>query len=317
MAILSKVLLTNGALSNSAQTFLGADSLFTTGSVIFVHSGTGSNDNSGLDPSTPKATVQGAIDICTAAKGDRIIVMPGHAEVVTSTSMNLSKSGVSVICIGSGLNRATFTYSTAAATITVSAANCGFFGGHHIANFADVASAFTVGAAKDFTLGYNTFVDSASNLNYLSIIVTGSTNNDADGLTVIGNYQLGLATTANATVSILANEARLAVTDNYVNQAATNNAGHFITLSSKIITGAQISRNKCVVVSATTATVGIFLTGSGTTSTGIVDSNFVSSLDTTTALLATAGTGLVYFENYLVADADGSGLIFPAAGNPA
>lgn len=313
MAILSKVLLTNGALSNSAQTFLGGDSLFTTGTVFFVHSGTGSDNNAGTDPGSPKATVQGAIDVCTAAKGDRVVVMPGHAETVTSTSINLNKSGVSVICIGSGLNRATFTYSTAAATITVSAANCGFYGGHHIANFLDVAAAFTVGAAKDFVMGYNTFVDSSASLNFESVILTGSTNNDADGLTIVGNYWLGLNTSPNAFVSILANEKRLTVTDNFIDLAATNDVGHFITLSSKIVTGTLIARNRAIIVGATNAAVGIFLTGSGTTSTGLVENNYVSSLDTTTELIATAGTGLVFIENYYTGTADASGKVWPAA----
>jgi hypothetical protein len=65
------------------------------------------------------------------------------------------------------------------------------------------------------------------------------------------------------------------------------------------------------------AAVGIFLTGSGTTSSGIAAYNLVSSLDTTGALIATAGTGIAWIENYLTGAADKSGAVWPVADNPA
>lgn len=317
MALLTKILLSNGALSDPTQTFLGAESLFTTGTVRFVHSGIGSDTNAGTDPAAPKATLQGAIDVSTANKADKIIVMPGHAETVTATSINLNKAGVGVICIGTGLDRPTFTYGAAAATITVSAANCSFVNGHHIANFLNVASAFTVGAAKDFQVISNTFVDSLSSLNFLCIVTTGATDNAADGLTFNNNYVYGLATTDGACVSVLGNLLRLTINDNIVDKAATNDAGHMVTLSSKIIGGARILRNTLTVVGSAGATVGIFLTGSGTTSSGVVGFNNVWSLDTTTALLYTAGTGLRPMQNFLSGAADASGTLYPAADNPA
>ncbi len=313
MAILSRVLAPNGALANETQTFLGADSLFTTGTVRFVNSVTGSDNNAGTDPAAPKATLQAAIDLCTANKGDKIIVMAGHAETVTSTSINLSKAGVSIICLGNGLERPTFTYGAAAATITVSAANCAFIGGHHIANFADVAAAFTVGAAKDFQLIRNSFVDAASNLNYLSIVVTGSTNNAADGLSVVGNTYWGLVATANAFVSVLGNLDRLLIADNFVDKAATNDAGQFLTMSSKVCLSARVTANTLILLGATGNLVGIFATGSSTTSTGVFSYNLVTSLDTTTELLDTATLDFAHFENYYTGTIALSGKLWPAA----
>lgn len=312
MSLLTKVTLPNGALFNAAQTFLGADSLFTTGTVLFVNSVIGSNDNAGTDPGSPKATVQGAISAATATKGDKIVVMPGHAETVTATSIDLSKAGVTVVCLGSGLARPIFTYSTAAATITVSAANCAFIGGDHFANFLDVASAFTIGAAKDFQLVGNTFRNSSASLNFLSVVTTGSTANAADGLLVDGNFYHNLNTSPLAFISVLGTIARLTVTNNDVVSASTADVGHFITFSSLNSTGTRIVGNSLVVVGVTTAAVGIFLTGSGTAHTGIVRDNFVSSLDTTTELVFTAGTGLVYFRNEYTGVADKSGYILPA-----
>lgn len=257
-------------------------------------------------------TVDAAIGECTANAGDVIYVMPGHSETVTATSIALDVAGVTIIGLGTGLNRPTFTFGAAAATITVSAANCAWKGCHFIGNFDNVAAAFTLAAAKDFVLEGNTFADASASLHFLSIVVTNATNNAADGLVVRGNSWNGAALAPNAFVSILANEDRVIIEDNDVFMLATNDAGHFVTLAAKVITNARIRNNTLVVTGATDAAVGIFLTGSGTTSTGIVSDNYVASLDTTTELIATAGTGLKFFENYYTGTADASGKLWPA-----
>lgn len=310
--LLSRVTLPNGALFNESQVFLGAESLFTTGKVFFVNSVIGSDGNTGEDPGAPLATVQAAITACRASKGDKIVVMVGHAETVTSTSINLSKAGVTVICLGAGANRPTFSFGAAAATITVSAANCAWMGGLMNATFADVAAAFTVGAAVNFQLLQNSFVDTASNLNFLSVLVTGSTNNAADGLTVVGNEWYGLAATSNAFVSILGNATHVSLNDNQVNKVATNDAGHFVTLSSKVVLNFRCLRNILRVTGVTSAAAGIFLTGSATTCNGVVAYNLVDSLDVTSPLFATAGTKLSFFENYYPVAADKNGALLPA-----
>lgn len=308
---ITKMKLAGGIVNNGSMNLIGAGELFTTGTVTYVSSVLGSNDNLGTDPAFPKSSVNGGISAATASVGDTLVLMPGHAETVTSSNITLSKAGLNVIGLGQGLNRPRFTFGAAAATINVSAANISVSGCDFFANFADVAAGFTVGAAKDFVVANSTFRDSASNLNFLSPVVTGSTNNDADGLTFVGNNIYSLPATDGAVVSILANESRVVIADNFANKAATNNAGHFITLSSKVVTGIQILRNTLIVVGATNATVGIFMTGSGTTSTGVMAGNFVASLDTTTELIITAGTGIAQFENYYTGTADASGKLWP------
>lgn len=282
-----------------------------TAKVFYVDSATGASGNTGLEPGEAKATIDQAISACTANAGDIIYILPGHTETVTATSIAADVAGVTIIGLGNGLKRPTFTFGAAAATITVSAANITWTGCHFIANFADVAAAFTLGAAKDFCLDNNTFVATSSILNFLSLVVTGSTNNAADGLTVTNNYYLGLAATENAVVSVLGNLDRLNVSGNFADKAATNDAGQFITLSSKVILGARIAGNRLILVGATGNAVGIFLTGSATTCTGIVENNYVASLDTTTELIATTGTKLKFFENYYTGTADASGKLWP------
>jgi hypothetical protein len=300
----------NGVSSFGIPVLPGIPGVFT-GAVFFVCSVNGSNNNTGKSKAQPLATVDYAIGLCTADAGDLIIVMPGHAETVTATSIALDVAGVTILGIGNGLKRPTFTFGAAAATITVTGANCKWTGCHFKANFADVAAAFTIGAAKDFDLSGNTFLDISASLNFLSIVVTGATNNAADGLTVRDNWYMGLVVTANAFVSVLGNLDRLTVTGNHVDKAATNNAGQFVTVAAKVILGARIERNTLIVVGATGTTVGIFLTGSSTTNTGIVAQNFVASLDTTAELIATAGTGLRFFENYYTGTADASAKLWP------
>lgn len=257
-------------------------------------------------------TVDSAISAATASRGDVIYILPGHTETVTATSIALDVAGLTIIGLGNGLLRPTFTYGAAAATITVSAANCVWKNCHFIANFDDVAAAFTLGNAKDFVLENNTFDDTSDALHFLSIVVTSATDQQAEGLQVLRNRWNGLALAPNAFISILAATDRLIVNDNRVYMDATNDVGHFITLAAKIILEAQISNNRLIVVGSTAAAVGIFLTGSGTTNKGIVENNYVASLDTTSELIATAGTGLKFFENYYTGTADASGKLWPA-----
>lgn len=313
----TRLKLEGGLVNSGVSTLLGAGQLFTTGLVFYVHSGIGSDGNSGQESDAPKATVQSAITAARASKGDIIVVMPGHAETVTATSIALSKAGLTFVGLGNGLNRPTFTFGAAAATITTSAANCTWVGMHHIANFQDVVTAFTVGAAKDFVVADSSFVDNSSVLNFLSIVTTGATNNAADGLAFNGNYVYSLPATDGAVVSILGNLLRLSVCDNNVDKpGATNDAGHLITMSSKVCGGVRILRNTLTLISLSNQSTGTLFTGSSTTSSGICAYNLVAQIDTSTGLLATAGTKISFIENYMSGAVDKSGTVFPAADDP-
>lgn len=264
------------------------------------------------------ATVDAAIGMCTANAGDTIYVLPGHTETVTSTSIALDVAGVQVIGLGTGLNRPTFTFSTAAATITVSAANCGWKNMHHIANFADVAAAFTLGAAKDFCLEGNTFDETGADLNWFNIVVTGATANAADGLTVIGNKAYMADAAAKSFISVLGTMKRLTANYNVVLNGRTTDTAAFLTMADKAVTQAEIKWNSLVDIGGSTANAtGQFLTGSSTACSGIVAYNTVNSLNTTSALFATAGTKFAYQENYVSGAADKQGTLHPAADNPA
>ncbi len=97
----------------------------TTGKYFFVDSVSGSNGNSGLDTLHPVATIDYAVGLCTANKGDVIIVMPGHNEtIVSATSLVVDVAGVSIIGLGVNQSRPVLDYDNNSGSIEMDAANC-------------------------------------------------------------------------------------------------------------------------------------------------------------------------------------------------
>jgi len=72
----------------------------------------------------PMATIDQAVGRCTANNGDVILVAPGHAENLSgATSLVVDIAGVQIIGLGHGRNRPVLTYTNAAGTIEMDAAN--------------------------------------------------------------------------------------------------------------------------------------------------------------------------------------------------
>lgn len=99
----------------------------TAGGVFFVSSLTGSATG-GYTADAPSLTLAQALALCTADAGDVIYLLPGHVEAVAAAAyLTASKAGVTVIGLGNGTDRATFTWGTStAAQIIVSGANLTF-----------------------------------------------------------------------------------------------------------------------------------------------------------------------------------------------
>ena len=112
--------LPNGLSSMGSPVTGGA--YVTTGSVFFVDSLTGLDSNSGQDPDHAFATLDHAVGHCTSGVGDTIFVMPNHAENVTSDAdVALDVSGISVIGLGRGETRPTFTFTQTASQFELDA----------------------------------------------------------------------------------------------------------------------------------------------------------------------------------------------------
>jgi hypothetical protein len=85
-----------------------------TGNVFFVDSAVGTDSAGyGLHPDAPFATLDFAVGQCTANQGDVIFVLPGHAEtIIADSGVDIDVAGVTVIGLGKGAARPTFTFTT-------------------------------------------------------------------------------------------------------------------------------------------------------------------------------------------------------------
>ena len=275
----------------------------------------GSDGNDGTF-TAPFATLDYAIGRCTAARGDIIMVKPGHTETIsTSTAMAWDVSGVAIIGLGVGSLRPTFTLDTAAtATITVSVANVSVQNCIFIANFADIATCFTVTTAADFAVEYCEFRDTSASLNFINIVDTNATANAADGLYFAFNRIISLGTTAATTaIEVDAAISRMRVLDNFGTWAVVNNTPALIEAATFDMTSLEVARNIVYRQNTDTATGGWLLEGSTTASTGMVYDNKGKTLDTAAILIMTTGSTLGFTNNLVSGLADASGFLIPAA----
>ena len=167
-----------------------------TGSVWFVDSVTGSNGNSGKTTKKPFATLDYAIGMCTASKGDVIILMPGHAEsVIAAAGIVCDVQGITIIGAGTGTDRPQITFSTATtADIDISAANVTIKNVHFINDIDALAAPIDVNAAHfrmegclfdDATAAKQTvrWILGDANADYMEIIGCDNHGSDTAGST--------------------------------------------------------------------------------------------------------------------------------------
>lgn len=92
--------------------------------VFFVDSGSAraASTNNGLEPLNPFATLAQAIGAALADRGDVIVLAAGHAESPTG-AIAVNKSGITIVGIGNGRNRPSFTPAGAVDILNVTSAN--------------------------------------------------------------------------------------------------------------------------------------------------------------------------------------------------
>jgi len=93
--------------------------------IFFVDSVTGTDAaGNGQHPDAPVATIDYAVGLCTASKGDVIYVLPGHNEGLGDAQINIDVIGVSVIGLGSGSLRPRIDFDHANSSINIGANGC-------------------------------------------------------------------------------------------------------------------------------------------------------------------------------------------------
>lgn len=264
----------------------------------------------------PFSTLVYALSQCAANRGDIIVLRPNYTATVSSaTAMALNVAGVAIVGLGVGSNRPTLTLDTAtSATIAVSAANVLIHNVVVSANFADIVSAFTLTTAKYLTLDSVDIVATATNMNFLHVIDTNATTDDAKGLTVTNCYwhEPDAATLAFALVD--GSNADWNISDNTIvtGNATADTAALFTVATGKNLTGLRCLRNNIDVTGNAASTAGVLMTTDGTAGTGIIAYNNIKHLDATTEVLITATHTYGLFENRATAVANAQGYLLPA-----
>ncbi len=287
-----------------------------TGDVIFVDSVTGnsSGDGSSLRPFSSLATATAKSGL---SAGDTVFIAQGHVETISSaTALTLSVAGVNYIGLGYGRQRPTITLDTiGTATINVTAANIRIENCIFVANFADIVSCFTLTTAQGFTLVDCETRDTSAILNFLNVIDTNATSNNADDITVLRHKHLGTsATTATHIIKMDGTNKRLRVKDSYFAHANVDDGGLFMPIATgKVVTDMEVDGCIFNFVGVTSATAGVLVTTDGSTNSGYIARSYVKHLDATTEIMCTASSGFIFMDLKASAVADKQGYLVPGA----
>ena len=122
------------------------------GDTFFVDSVNGSDNNDGKSPTQAFATLDYAVGKATANQGDIIYILPGHTEdLISATSCVIDVAGLTIVGLGHGTLRPTFSLITAAAAkISITAANTWLENILIISNYTGgVTNGVSLGASAD------------------------------------------------------------------------------------------------------------------------------------------------------------------------
>jgi hypothetical protein len=239
-----------------------------------------------------------------ASRGDVILLLPGHTEAVTATSIAVSKAGLSIIGLGSGSLKPTLTFGATGSVITVSAANCIFKNLRITAGIGDVVTAFLHVTAAQNTQYIDIEFYATSTFNFINCYTLGAAN-ISDGCKWERNYlrtadagQLALAITAAA-------HNDLKFYDNYVVHAAA--AAGLLTAGAVNLLGLDVKGN-FVQTGQTDGSVGVLVITTSTASSGRIVDNDMKTGDAA-ANVAIPIASKVYAARNYIAGADEVGTV--------
>jgi hypothetical protein len=161
------------------------------GNKWYVDSGSGTGGDGGgygTTPATPFVTLDYAVGAATASNGDIIYLMPGHAETKAAASnlWAIDKAGLTIVGLGRGAERPTFTMSDVGAVCTITAASTWLENVLFVSAIDSVVAPLTVSAA-DCTIKDVEFRDT-TDVEFVRGLITTAT---ADRITIDGLYYNG------------------------------------------------------------------------------------------------------------------------------
>jgi hypothetical protein len=282
----------------------------TTGDIYFVDSGQTSTGSDavgyGQNPDAPFLTLDYAIGQCTANQGDRIYVMPGHAENITAAdSVDIDQAGIEIIGIGLGADIPTFSATAAAGSITIDAASVTIRNIKMVANFATgCTSAFTITASGDnCTLDGIVCRDTTTDKEWLVHVSVATTVTD---LTIKNCDFVGLAGgTMTGSIVFAGTTSNIKILDNYIDVDSSDSVIHHDTDKA---TSCLLARN--IILNQDTDAAGYCIEMEAT-STGQAIYN-CCNYDKNDAVVY-LGEAMFWIENYGGNTAGSSGELDPAA----
>lgn len=277
------------------------------GDIWWVNSATGVDGAGyGQNPDSPFATLDYAIGKCTASKGDVIYLAPGHAENVgTAGAITCDVAGITIIGLGWGANRPTFSFSGTAGTWLVTAANVTIKNIRVTSSIDEVVKMFVVSAAY-CTLDTVDHFETSSCQTIQFLLTT----NAADYLTIKNcyHYQATAATAAQLWIQLVGPEG-VRIIDNTFILTLQDGATCATINATTAAVNCEIARNVILQTGGTTQVSAILLVA---TSTGFVHDNRVAAAVTT--LAGTVALAAAYgAENYTLNTANKSGILDPVA----
>lgn len=255
--------------------------------VFYVGSVDGNTSFSGRRITAQKATVAQATALCTASRGDTVLVSPFHTETVTST-ISLSVAGTILKGLKLGNQRPKLTINGATDLISLDAAGCQLSGFEFAIVTTDAATAFvnvTAARCKISDL-YAVDCSAAANVNVVDTITLAS---GANYCQIEGIKFFNTTTAVNSFVSIEAAVDHLELVGNvFVGSLAT--AG--------IIDGATATQ--IVIKDNIIQTVGTNIPACilDSNPTGVAIHNYMLGTDATIANNAQWGSALILADNY-------------------
>lgn len=267
----------------------------------------GSNGNSGLSPDAPLATIDYAIGLCTANKGDRIFVLPGHTETISAAAgIACDVAGITIQGFGNGSLRPTITWSAVGSTWTVSAANVTIRNIRCTSSVDEMVKMFHVTAANCTLDAVDVFETAACQI--IQFILT---TNAADNLTIRNCKHVQRTAAAATQIWIqLVGVNDAVIRDNLFLLTLKNETGSYTLGGTTACVDSFVYRNTFVQEGGNTQDkIASFVT----TSTGTYRENCAGSGTGVAITSAFVGDAMFHFDNkWLDTVGTSSGLLTPA-----
>lgn len=273
------------------------------GNVWYVKSG-GTSGN-GVTPDGAFITLAEAISAATASNGDVIYLLPGHAESIGASGLAWNKAGLSIIGLGNGNSRPTFTWHTTDAVVTISAANVLVQNIITKVDLDEVVSMFLVTGAG-VTLDTVDFLETASAQAIQWLLTTAA----ADQLTIKNCFhvQMSAAGSAQKWIALVGTDHSRVVNNTFMLTGNASTSSHLISGTTAVV-AAEIGNNRGCWLGATITGIISCVTGS----TGIQYDNRFFTGTSVSATTGYVGDGMAFMDNKHQDSASSSGYLNPAA----